>query len=249
MKHCTRQLAALALADQESVAGENDPDGCYTASQVGLQAMSPAVKTAKPTRIIPRRPDRVAVPQIDALAPVILRLRSRDPDALASLYDQTVAKVLALASAMMRDRADADELVCDVYERAWSRAETFDGSRGTVLAWLLTICRSQALDRLRRRRAQLRTREAYGREPSESTVAGPENALDRFQQGHAVHAALAALTPQRRRMIALAFFGGLSHQEIAAELGMPLGTVKSHLRRGLTELRERLGFDGFHDED
>jgi RNA polymerase sigma-70 factor (ECF subfamily) len=186
--------------------------------------------------------------QPDALDAVMLRLRSHDPDALAELYDSTVARILALARAMLRNQADAEELVCDVYERAWLRADTFDATRGTVLAWLLTNCRSQALDRLRKRRALLRKHEAFSREPEEASVAGPEDLLGRFQSGHAVHAALASLTPLRQKMLELAFFRGLSHREIAEELDMPLGTVKSHLRRALLELRERLELDGAHDE-
>jgi RNA polymerase sigma-70 factor (ECF subfamily) len=185
--------------------------------------------------------------QQDALDAVMRRLQSRDSDALAELYDHTVDKVMALARVMLRDWAEAEELVCDVYERAWLRAAAFDATRGTALAWMLTICRSQALDRLRKRRAQLRTREALGREPEGTSVSGPDNILDSFERGHAVHAALSALTPLRRQMIELAFFRGLSHQEIAAELEMPIGTVKSHLRRGLAELRDRIGLDGTHD--
>ena len=187
--------------------------------------------------------------QPDALDAVMLRMRSRDPDALAELYDSTVARILALARAMLRNPADAEELVCDVYERAWLRAATFDPTRGTVLAWLLTICRSQALDRLRKSRALLRKHEAVSREPEEASVSGPEDLLDRFQSGHAVHAALASLTPLRQQLLELAFFRGLGHREIAEELDMPLGTVKSHLRRALLELRDRLGLDGTYDEN
>jgi RNA polymerase sigma-70 factor (ECF subfamily) len=179
----------------------------------------------------------------------MLRLRAHDPDALSELYDSTVARILALARAMLRDQADAEELVCDVYERAWLRADTFDAARGTVLAWLLTICRSQALDRLRKRRALLRKHEAFSREPEEASVSGPDDLLDRFQSGHAVHVALASLTPLRQQLLELAFFRGLGHLEIAEELDMPLGTVKSHLRRALLELRDRLGLDGTCDEN
>ena len=185
----------------------------------------------------------------ELLNALVLRLQSRDPDALAEIYDCTVGKILALARVMLGDRADADELVVDVYERAWMRADSFDAARGTVLAWLLTICRSQALDRLRSRRTALRMREAVGHEPVETSDSGPVDILDSFERGHAVHAALSALTPLRRQLIKLAFFRDLSHKEIAAELKMPLGTVKSCLRRGLAELRDRLGLDGIHDEN
>ena len=187
--------------------------------------------------------------ELDWLDAVMQRIRSRDPDALAELYDHTVAKVMALARVMLRDPPDAEELVCDVYERAWRQAGSFDATRGTALAWLLMMCRSQALDRLRRRRRHARTIEAFARESELTSDSGPEDFLEHYQRGHAVHVALAAMTPLRRRMIGLAFFRDLSHQEIAAELGMPLGTVKSHMRRGLTELRDRLGLEGPYDEN
>jgi RNA polymerase sigma-70 factor (ECF subfamily) len=155
---------------------------------------------------------------------------------------------MALARVMLRDPSDAEELVCEVYQRAWLKADRFDATRGTVLAWLLTMCRSQALDLLRKRRKLMRTREALEREPQKTDSSGPEELLECFQRGHCVHAALAALPPLRRQMIALAFFKGLSHKEIAAELTLPLGTVKSHLRRALLELRGRLGLDGYNHE-
>lgn len=221
----------------------------YIAGQMSTSESQDTVTGQSRAKGTSRNLDMGSVVQPDALDAVMLRLRSHDPDALAELYDNTVARILALARAMLRNQADAEELVCEVYERAWLRADTFDATRGTVLAWLLTICRSQALDRLRKRRALLRKHEAFSLEPEEASVSGPEDLLDRFQSGHAVHAALASLTPLRQQLLELAFFRGLSHTEIAAELDMPLGTVKSHLRRTLTDLRDRLGLDWMHDEN
>jgi RNA polymerase sigma-70 factor (ECF subfamily) len=249
MLHHKKYLAVAPLAGKK-LADDRDFRGTwYIDNQMSRQPVPHAAKISSQAMVASRDLDAEIPAQHDALNAVMLRLRARNPDALAELYDHTVAKVLTLARIILRNQADAEELVCVVYERAWLRADTFDATRGTALVWLLTICRSQALDRLRNRRALLRTREALGREPEESSVSGPEDVLDCFQRGHAVHAALAALTPLRREMIALAFFRGLSHQEIAAELDMPLGTVKSHLRRALTELRDRLELDGMHDEN
>jgi RNA polymerase sigma-70 factor (ECF subfamily) len=179
---------------------------------------------------------------------VLLRVQSRDPQALAELYDHTVGRVMALARVILRDRRDAEEIVCEVYEQAWQQAGSFDPSRGTTLAWLLTICRSRALDELRRRRTRTRVRAVLAQEPAETAASRPDDVLDLFQRGHAVRSALAALTPLRRQIIGLAYFRGLSHQEIAAELAMPLGTIKSNLRRTLMELRDRLEADGAGDE-
>jgi RNA polymerase sigma-70 factor (ECF subfamily) len=249
MAHCRNLELAPTVPDRELADDRDASAECYTLRTLQKWPMSNAVDIASDTTVAPRKLEVAAAIPGDALEAVMSRLRSRDPDALADLYDATVGKVLALARAILRNHADAEELVCEVYERAWTRAGSFDGSRGTALAWLLAMCRSQALDQLRRRRAQSRTREAFGRDPAEDSVAGPEDSLDCFQRGHAVHAALAALAPERRQMIAMAFFAGLSHQEISTELEMPLGTVKSHLRRGLLELRERLGSVGVGHED
>lgn len=175
------------------------------------------------------------------LSRLIRKVQERDALAFSELYSRTVDKVFALARSILRNRADAEDLVCDVYERAWMTSQSYDSTRGTVLAWLLIMCRSRALDVLRQRRMRTRGGEAYAREAQSGVDAGPDVVLDLFERGHVVHRALATLSPLRRRMIALAFFRGLSHQEIADELSMPLGTVKSHVRRALAELRNALG--------
>jgi RNA polymerase sigma-70 factor (ECF subfamily) len=187
---------------------------------------------------------RDALPPPDAHEGVVERMRARDAAALAELYDQTVARVFALARLILQENQEAEDLVAEVYERAWFRVDQFDPARGTALVWLLGICRNEALDRLRRRRRALRAHEILAQQPEIEEAEQPQDVLSHFQRGHAVHAAMAALTPLRRRIVALAYFRGLSHQELAAELGMPLGTVKSHLRRALAELRDRLGKEG-----
>ena len=117
----------------------------------------------------------------------------------------------------------------------------FDASRANALGWLLMLCRSRALDRLRQRRATASALEVAALH--EAGAAGPDQPLDiltLMQQRSTVHAALAQLTPERRHLISLAFLQGLSHQEIADVTRLPLGTVKSHVRRALTQLREAL---------
>jgi RNA polymerase sigma-70 factor (ECF subfamily) len=126
----------------------------------------------------------------------------------------------------------------------WQTASNFDASRGKPIAWLLTICRSRALDHLRRR------------DPAEThaepeTLVGdrqtggddPQDLLLACERNRRLHSALERLTPTQRQLIALAFFRGLTHQEIAASARMPLGTVKTDIRRALTTLRESLQGD------
>lgn len=176
------------------------------------------------------------MPELSTLMSAVV---ARHDAALAQLYDLTASKLYGLARAMLGNTADAEEVVCDVYVQVWQTAASFDSTRGSVLAWLMMICRSRALDLLRQRRARA---ERSVEEMPEEGGAGlaPEDMLTQFQEGTAVHRALAELSPLRRQLVALAFFKGLSHQEIAAAMKLPIGTVKSHLRRSLLSLREVL---------
>lgn len=160
--------------------------------------------------------------------------------ALEDLYDATVGKLYALAAAILRNMEDAEEIVCMTYAYAWANAARYDADRGNVLGWLLMICRSRALDRLRQRRTSIATTDATDLENIEAEGHRPDDILSLMQQHSRVRAALSRLTPERRRLVSFAFLQGLSHHEIAQVTGMALGTVKSHLRRALTQLREEL---------
>ena len=187
-----------------------------------------------------------AIPvRLDAgdLASLVGRIAAGDKAALSMLYESTVAQVVAMARAVLRSKEDAEEIVCDVYVHVWQRAADFDANRGNVMAWLLIMAKNRAIDRIRRRRNTVSLddeREAGLASTLVSAELKPDEILSQFQSGSAVHRALAALTPLRRRLLGLAFFRGLSHQEIAESLDMPLGTVKSHVRRALTTLQTAL---------
>jgi RNA polymerase sigma-70 factor (ECF subfamily) len=175
----------------------------------------------------------------DELEQLMSAMAAGDRRALARIYQQTVAQVFGIARAVLRSKEDAEEVVCDVYFCAWQRAKSFDPARGSVAAWLSVMTRNRAVDRLRQRRAVPTFEDHRYRDPAialDAGVNGPEEILARFESGSAINRALDSLTPQRRRLLALAFFQGLSHQEIAAAVGMPLGTVKSHVRRALASL-------------
>jgi len=173
------------------------------------------------------------------LVSLVQAIVARNEAALARLYDLTVGRVYSLAYALTRNSADAEEVVCDVYLRVWQRAAQYQESRGKVLAWLLINCRSLALDLLRRRRRQEAGREQLALQEAveADAAASTEDLLALVQEGTRVHRALSALSDIQRQLIALAFFSDMSHQAIAATVQLPLGTVKSHIRRSLKVLR------------
>lgn len=176
-----------------------------------------------------------------ALEPLIVAMRGGDERALETLYDATVGKLYALATAILRGNEDAEEVVCATYAYAWANVSRFDAARANPLGWLLMLCRSRALDRLRQRRAAAPTVDVADIAESQADDgARPDELLSLMQEQSRVHAALSKLTPERRRLISLAFLQGMTHPEIAAATGLPLGTVKSHVRRALSQLRVEL---------
>lgn len=178
------------------------------------------------------------VRELDAL---VERMCAGEERALEELYDATVGKLYALASAILRSPEDAEDIVCETYAYAWANAARFDARRASAMGWLLMLCRSRALDRLRQRRTIANAHDVAAlAEMSSVTADQPFDILSLMQQRSGIHAALSRLTPERRHLVSLAFLQGLSHQEIANAVQLPLGTVKSHLRRSLAQLRRAL---------
>jgi RNA polymerase sigma-70 factor, ECF subfamily len=177
----------------------------------------------------------------DELVRLVDAMGRGDERALEQLYDATVGKLYALASSILNSVEDAEEVVCATYAHAWSHASSYSVERGAVLGWLLMLCRSRALDRRRQLRAARATIDVATLQDKHTDDAQqPEDLLLLLQEHSRVRAALAKLPPERRELIALAFLSGMSHQEIAATTGLPLGTVKSHVRRALMQLRDEL---------
>lgn len=172
----------------------------------------------------------------EALLRIVGRVALRDPAALAQLYDATVGRIYGLALRMLKDAAAAEETVSDVYLQVWRTGATYAPQRGTVVTWLLVICRSRCLDALRARDEPIVFHGDVDEDAGEAAD-DPMDLLAATQRQTCVHAALAALAPLPRQLIALAFFRGYTHQEIATFTGIPLGSVKSLIRRALTSLR------------
>lgn len=169
------------------------------------------------------------------------RSAAGDQSALAALYDESSRLVYSMAVRLLGDVADAEEVTMDVYTQVWRAAAAYDSSRGSVAAWLITLARSRAIDRIRSRSGRRNNETAFPETfdlASEGT--SPERQTEEMQRRHRVTAALQTLPPEQREVVRLAFFAGLTHSELAARLQQPLGTVKTRLRTGMMKLREQL---------
>ena len=175
------------------------------------------------------------------VASLVARMANKDEMALRQLYDLTVKRLHTFALRIVRDPGLAEEVTEDALFQAWREANRFDVNRGKVITWLLTICRSRALDALRRVDAAECVEDPdIFRSHEASRSAGPEQLIQQFEAGCAVHTALMQLPPNERQAIGLAFFRGLTHQEIADHWQMPLGSVKTLMHRAFAELRVAL---------
>jgi RNA polymerase sigma-70 factor, ECF subfamily len=194
-----------------------------------------------PRRQFPARPVvRRSLREFDELLAVLERVQTSDVQAFAQLVSCTERLLLARARGIVRNNADAEDVVSCVYHQAWATSRSYDSARGSVRNWLNTICRSRSLDLLRRRHAHNALSEVLASSSDSSVSASSESQIDCLQQTAALHEALGALSPMRRYLLHLSFFRELTHSEISTMLGLPLGTVKSQLRRTLITLRQPL---------
>lgn len=172
-------------------------------------------------------------------------MASGDEQALGVLFDRCATLVNSVAMRIVRDVDEADEIVEDTFWQAWRQADRYEGERGTVAAWLGTIARSRALDRLRARK---RSREEALPQPLAEQAASadvetmvhptdPARDAEHIDQRERIARALESLSGEQREVITLAYFGGLSQSEIAAQCGLPLGTVKTRTRLAMEKLR------------
>lgn len=161
------------------------------------------------------------------------RFATGEPAALREAYDRHAAAVYAIAVRTLGAHHDAEDVTQQVFVRAWRGRDTFDPERGTLGGWLVGITRRQVNDRLSGRVRDVRIMDRAGRAAAPSPEPGPDRVVDAV----VVADELNKLAPQVRAVLRLAFFDDLTHQQIAAVTGLPLGTVKSHLRRGMDRLR------------
>lgn len=177
-------------------------------------------------------------------APVLGRLlalvATGDQDALAEVYDLVAPRVFGLALRIVRDRALAEEVTQDVFVQVWRQAGEVDPQRGSPLGWLMTLTHRRAVDRVRSEQAQsdrLRRYELRQTTPEYDSTA--EEALGRVE-AERLQQALELIGEPHRTTVELAYFGGLTHREVAGRLGIPLGTAKTRIRDGLHKLRVQM---------
>lgn len=171
----------------------------------------------------------------ERLNDMLVRVAKGDQKAFAELYRVTSSRVFGVILRMMHDRGEAEDILQEVYAAAWRRADSFDPERGSAITWLITLGRNRTIDRMRQRREELlgddETPEIADDAPTPAAAAESSEERRRLEQ------CLDRLEPQQGRAVREAFFTGATYNELAQRLAVPLGTMKSWIRRSLMQLR------------
>jgi RNA polymerase sigma-70 factor, ECF subfamily len=201
----------------------------------------------------------VNAPQDDrnaALAQMLARVGLGDRAAFAALYKAVSAPLLGVILRIQRDRAQAEDVLQEIFVNIWRAAQGFDAARAQPMTWLTSIARNRAIDSLRRGKAEVATVSSLSADDDDdgpnlvdtlpSDLDGPMQALEQASQAKAVSRCIGALSAEQQQCVALAYYQGLSHSEVAQHLKQPLGTVKSWVRRALLSLKDCLGRAAFN---
>jgi len=194
--------------------------------------------TAGPVSIAVAMSDEKKVEREDR--DLIQRMASRDATALDAFYERYNRLAFSLVLRIAGNPADAEEVLADTFWQVWQQSDKYDSSRGKPVAWLLTIARTRAIDRIRSSNRLQDKNEEFLLEPQNRPETASIQPAVAAEIRTAVQEALATLSEQQRTPLEMAYFQGMSHTEIAAALGQPLGTVKDRIRTGMGHLRKRL---------
>jgi RNA polymerase sigma-70 factor (ECF subfamily) len=177
------------------------------------------------------------------LGPLLARTALGDRAAFADLYRATSSKLFAVSLRIVRERPLAEEALQDSFVNIWRRASDYTAAKSSPLTWMTAIVRNRSLDIVRRAREEPDVDDELAANLVDESAAPPREAEARAE-AHAIRECLEELDAEQRQTIALAFFHGLTHSELAQHLRRPLGTVKTHVRRGLLKLRDCLMAQG-----
>ena len=190
------------------------------------------------------------------LAALLSRVAQRDRQAFRTLYERSSAHLFAVVLRIQRNRTLAEDVLQEVYVNIWRSAGSYEAHRAQAMTWLTSVARNRAIDSLRRRQTEPDTVSSqtwHGEDDADnddmlerlpSDEPGPDQLLARAAQARSIQSCMGQLSTEQQQSLALAFYQGLSHAEVADHLSQPLGTVKSWLRRGLQALKgclDRLG--------
>ncbi|MGB3828430.1 MAG: ECF RNA polymerase sigma factor SigK [Ornithinimicrobium sp.] len=182
--------------------------------------------------------EETAEPSLEEL----LRLSATgDQRAFALLYDRVAPRVHGLVVRILRDHAQSEEVTQEVFLQIWNNASNFDPSRGSALSWLMTLAHRRAVDRVRSAQAQSVRDEDYESRRDRPTLDPTSQEVEDRWQATAVRTAVVDLGPPHQEALEMAYFQGMTHREVSAALGVPLGTAKTRIRDGLRKLREEMG--------
>lgn len=196
------------------------------------------MSSPSPAAIIPPDEEKHAVD-----AQILQRIAAGDQSALGELYDRFSRPLFSVALRVLNDPAEAEDVLHDVFVTVWEKAGDFESSRGHAFSWALTLTRNRAIDRVRsrKRRAEILAQavpDDIGGDAASDAKLDSADTLWFKEKAAAVRTAVATLPEDQRLALELAYFGGLTQQQIAGKLSQPLGTVKARIRRALLKLRD-----------
>jgi len=177
------------------------------------------------------------------LAGLLSRAADGDQSAFRDFYDRTSAKLFAVILRILPERAEAEDVLQEVYVTIWRKAAEFDGSRASPITWTATIARNRAIDRIRARAVRPTTALDAAAEVADEAPSA-DAMIDTVQAAATVHEALAQLDPKHAAAIRSCYFEGLTYEALAARENIPVGTLKSWVRRGIMRMREALEAGG-----
>jgi RNA polymerase sigma-70 factor, ECF subfamily len=174
---------------------------------------------------------------------LIARIAKGDDAAFVELYNRFAGSLYAMAQRVLEDNKEAEDALQEGFTYIWRKAAAYDPARSSPFAWAVMITRNKAIDRLRARGRIEKLREKFTEQgthfPQQDLGSADQPALR--ERAAIVRSAVLQLPEEQREALELSFFGGLTHEEISERLGVPLGTIKARIRRGLLRLRESLG--------